>query len=294
MTRCTVMWLRIVTFLTGLLIGCLANQSTVQTFVGMNVLLPCSCGENRGRIVWETKKKTETLVCHEYTADKDSAGDPQFTNRTHLFRSETGNCSLQLFGVTVADEGQYTCSTFKPYRTHQTINLKVMANYAASCTNKSSSGELVCEASGGYPKGKIYWQRDSQRIPSVPFSSHRDASSLLYNLTSNLKESRGYAECVLEIPGQTITINCSEITISPSTGEHNVTIGVPIGVIFILIAALAVCVLHVYCRKRKTMEGTGGAGSGNGNETDGTEESPLQEVEGKDPVQTEFTNERET
>ncbi|XP_062389920.1 ICOS ligand-like [Sardina pilchardus] len=298
MTRRTVMWLRIVTFFTAFLIGCLANQSTVETFIGMNVLLPCSCGENEARIVWQKEPTQDTgtpLVCHEYSSHKDSAGDSQFTNRTRLLRSERGNCSLELFGVTLADQGQYTCYTFNPLRKRQTINLKVMANYSASCTR--SPGDLVCVASGGYPEGKIYWQLAGQRISnqSATFKSHMDPSSLLYNLTSNLTGSRlQHAECVLEMPGQTITINCAEAINSPITGERNdgVTIGVP--VILILIVVLAVGVLYVYCRQHRTLESTSETGCGNGNESNGTEESLLKEVVGKDPVQTEFTIERET
>ncbi|KAL4609173.1 hypothetical protein GN956_G24183 [Arapaima gigas] len=168
------------------------TRDTKLALIGTDVLLPCSCPDQRDIfLVWQTiDNKVVDKHCPR-TEKQDVHGS--FRDRTQLFYpAEKHNCSMLLRGVSVKDESNYSCF----YKTEQIKKLDVELLVAAqySVRVEVNSGEAAqgprsdvyrCHATGGYPVGQILWLLDNVTVTSGPPTEQQNEDGL-YNLSSTV------------------------------------------------------------------------------------------------------------
>uniref|UniRef100_A0A8C6SIJ1 Ig-like domain-containing protein n=1 Tax=Neogobius melanostomus TaxID=47308 RepID=A0A8C6SIJ1_9GOBI len=122
-------------------------------------LLPCSFKPGDLVIAWSKGRMT----VHIFDQGKDELKDQDasFRGRTSLFPEQffVGNTSMQLFKVTVDDEGIYHCfvhdrKTFQ--QTHKDIHLRVESPVKA-LSMEWKGDVLVCSSEGIYPQPNVRW-----------------------------------------------------------------------------------------------------------------------------------------
>ncbi|XP_067113608.1 butyrophilin subfamily 1 member A1-like [Osmerus mordax] len=256
----------------------LAEAVKVKGIVGGSVLLNCSCN-NRDQTQFLNWQLGETIpVLHSKTVnDKHTLGE-RYTGRVNL--SSSKDCSLLISNVSVADEGIYKCSFFKPYYDYEEINLSVSASYHV-CMEQVTEETLEvsrggpkmfqCQASGGYPESKIHWYLNEKPLHNCSRTdrSRKDNFTGLFHLSSNLTiELNGSADrqitCGIETLGLSDTSSCSsDLPVSPpgksqgSTSTFMATsVSVPVCVLVLLLVVLALVVWRHQIKKHSCIKKT--------------------------------------
>ncbi|XP_064185789.1 ICOS ligand isoform X1 [Anguilla rostrata] len=188
--------------------------TTVRALVGEDVLLPCVCPpSHKHYLVWQIGQ--HTTVDYAIAGEDRAIRALQYQNRTRLFHpADNGNCSLLLHRARLADAKTYSCHY--DHIVNVTVTLEVAVNYSLQCSNDSSGEQYRCSASGGFPKGRIYWLQDGQAVEKLqgPLSELHSQDHLtgLYNITSTLRTGPKTAtlQCVVENPSlqRNITADC--------------------------------------------------------------------------------------
>ncbi|XP_010897709.1 T-lymphocyte activation antigen CD80 [Esox lucius] len=242
--QCTVLGL------TAILIS--ASGSPMQVTVGQSVLFscPCTCQDRQPVKYFHWQQNVKIL---SYQEDKLKI-EKGYEDRVTIFTNEDKeNCSLSLSNINVGDNGTYRCYFECSALDYKFIDLNVVANYSV-CMNPVQNQDTVgsngkkeyqCKASDGYPRGRIYWEVDGRPQNGSSMEIHKDNSTGLYTLTSNLaiELNKGVELlCVVEHKGQvyhtsshSMCTNKPEAFIGPAVG---VSVGMSVGVVVVIVAGV--------------------------------------------------------
>ncbi|KAJ8410477.1 hypothetical protein AAFF_G00193810 [Aldrovandia affinis] len=116
------MWTILILLTSVLFSAC--SKVTIHAIVGKDVLLPCTCLENKDPfLVWQIGQTIVAQYIHRYNQSNIA---PRFQGRTCLFlHEEAGNCSMLLSRVTAADNETFTCHYKNPMYSSSNITLIV-------------------------------------------------------------------------------------------------------------------------------------------------------------------------
>ncbi|KAM4596621.1 CD276 antigen isoform 2-T2 [Fundulus diaphanus] len=146
---------------------------------GEDVTLNCSFGHSSPfnlsdvAIFWQLTDTKGSI--HAFWEGQDQLVEQleSYANRTSLFPAQltTGNASLLLRRVAIADEGDYTCFVKVQEYDRASLLLQVAAPYTKpevtlepeSNLRPGDEVALTCVAYGGYPKADVVWQDGSGR-----------------------------------------------------------------------------------------------------------------------------------
>uniref|UniRef100_A0A8C6SPI9 Uncharacterized protein n=1 Tax=Neogobius melanostomus TaxID=47308 RepID=A0A8C6SPI9_9GOBI len=148
-------------------------------------LLPCSF--KPGDLVIEWKKLEGSVTVHVFDQGKDELKDQDasFRGRTSLFPEQffVGNTSMQLFKVTLDDEGIYRCFVYDRKTddgTEEYIHLRVEGKKQA-LSMEQKGDVLVCSSEGIYPQPNVSWAPPSRHKTQIkPMTDRR------FSVTSSL------------------------------------------------------------------------------------------------------------
>ncbi|KAJ8405951.1 hypothetical protein AAFF_G00308390 [Aldrovandia affinis] len=227
-------------------------QVTVHAVVGQDVLLPCACPPRPLKhsaehfLVWQIGQ--HTVVNYAIPNQENVKIPEQYLNRTRLFYpADRENCSLLLRRVGVLDEKTYSCLYRNPGVSNVTVSLEVSAPYSSVQCSKNSTGEgYECRASGGFPKGRIYWLQNDLNLEGPQSELHsQDHLTSLYNLTSTLTRTRGETatlECRVVNPRLPSTLSALCTDAGPRSNETHVgtkvKTSVAVGSVLLVLAAI--------------------------------------------------------
>ncbi|XP_068127101.1 V-set domain-containing T-cell activation inhibitor 1-like isoform X2 [Hyperolius riggenbachi] len=158
-------------FVIALIIGLsVAGNSTVNDVttsnavgqIGTNAILGCTFTpdpKQASNVLWEKDGMTGNV--YKYENGKASLKDQnsQFTSRTALFLDQltSGNASLKISNVQLADAGVYKCTITNSKGTGSNkLTLNVGAFSPLTLTNTSGS-TLQCSSSSWYPSPTVSW-----------------------------------------------------------------------------------------------------------------------------------------
>uniref|UniRef100_A0A8C6T2Q6 Ig-like domain-containing protein n=2 Tax=Neogobius melanostomus TaxID=47308 RepID=A0A8C6T2Q6_9GOBI len=146
-------------------------------------LLPCSF--KPGDLVIDWSKGRMTVHIFDQGKDELKDQDASFRGRTSLFPEQffVGNTSMQLFKVTVDDEGIYQCFVYDRKTDHGTdeyIHLRVEGPVKA-LSMEQKGDVLVCSSEGIYPQPNVSWAPPSPHKTQIgPMTDRR------FSVTSSL------------------------------------------------------------------------------------------------------------
>ncbi|XP_059574773.1 B-cell receptor CD22 isoform X2 [Alligator mississippiensis] len=135
---------------------------------GSCVTLECSynipLGKDIGAVCW---KQNRVIIA--YHSDKAYV-DAAFKNRTWSFSKHPGNCSLQLMGLRLGDQGTYQVCTGKgneEWCSPGAVQLRVTAHPCRpSLKTPRGQGSLSCSVQPDCQGSPVWDKRDDQRIPA--------------------------------------------------------------------------------------------------------------------------------
>ncbi|XP_034042587.1 CD276 antigen [Thalassophryne amazonica] len=210
-------------------------------------------------VFWQLTDTKRTV--HAYWSGRDQLQDQaeSFSNRTSLFVSQlvTGNASLQLSKVAVADEGSYTCFVRVQDHGSAALLLQVAAPYSKPVVTLEPDSNLrpgdevalTCVAYGGYPEAHVLWQDGSGRNLTDNITTSLVANEEgLFSMNSVLRvilEPNSTYSCRLINPllGEEgyafVSITGQNIAFPPVALW--VTVGLAVCLLVLLIALAAVC-----------------------------------------------------
>ncbi|XP_066557757.1 CD276 antigen isoform X1 [Amia ocellicauda] len=240
----------------------------VVALFGKDAILNCSFSTGMTfnlsdlSVFWQltdTKK-----IVHSFSAGQDHLRDQgdTYINRTSLFHKElaSGNASLLLRGVKIADEGSFTCFVrIKEYRS-EALQLQVAASYskphlALKPESNLRAGDVValnCHSYGGYPMANILWQDGSGRnltdnVTTSQVANEQGLFSVLSVLTVMVEPNSNYSCLVWNEVLDEVTH--SSVTITESQADFpKVALWVTIGLAVCLLGLLVT--LAYICRKK--------------------------------------------
>ncbi|KAG9341901.1 hypothetical protein JZ751_018218, partial [Albula glossodonta] len=152
----------------------LVPQLPVVALYGMDTTLNCSFSPvtpfnlSDLSIFWQVALTGRSV--HAFWDGRDQLVDQgeSFANRTSLFQSElgSGNASLLLRKVQIADEGVFSCFVKVQDYNKAALLVQVAAPYSKpevihrmdSNLRPGDEVSLTCEAYGGYPEADVMWQ----------------------------------------------------------------------------------------------------------------------------------------
>lgn len=198
---------------------------------------------------------------HGYGEGRDQLADQaeSFANRTGLFPAQlgTGNASLLLRRVAVADEGSYTCFVRVQDYGSAALLLQVAAPYSKTVVTIEPESNLrpgdevtlTCVAYGGYPMGDVLWQDEGGRnltanITTSVVANEEGLFTMTSTLTAVLEPNSNYS-CRLINPllGEEgyafVTISGQNMAFPPVALW--VTVGLAVCLLVLLVALAAVC-----------------------------------------------------
>ncbi|XP_038557038.1 CD276 antigen [Micropterus salmoides] len=243
----------------------LVPEQPVVALHGKDAILSCSFNHTSPfdlsdvSVFWQLTDTKRSV--HMYREGRDQLVDQaeRFANRTSLFPAQlgTGNASLLLSRVVVADEGSYTCFVRVKDYSSAALLLQVAAPYSKPVVTLEPESNLrpgdevalTCEAYGGYPQASVIWQDGGGRNLTDNFTTSVVANEEgLFTLTSMLTvvlEPNSTYSCRLINPllGEEgysfVTITGQNIAFPPVALW--VTVGLAVCLLVLLIALAAVC-----------------------------------------------------
>ncbi|XP_028298948.1 CD276 antigen [Gouania willdenowi] len=232
---------------------------------GEDVTLNCSFSHSNPfnlsdlSVFWQLTDTKRSV--HGYRDGHDQLADQaeSFANRTSLFSTQlgTGNASLLLRRVAVADEGSYTCFVRVRDYSIAALLLQVAAPYSKPVVTLEPESNLrpgdevalTCVAYSGYPVGDVIWQDGSGRnltdnITTSVVANEEGLFTMTSILTAVLEPNSTYS-CRLINPllGEEgyafVTITGQNVKF-PAVALW-VTIGLAVCLLVLLVALAAVC-----------------------------------------------------
>ncbi|KAF4085798.1 hypothetical protein AMELA_G00099160 [Ameiurus melas] len=228
----------------------------VQGIVGGSVKIKCELQHSHivnGLYFQKTVNGQEVFINGFYS--KEVPVPDEYKNRTTVNKMDL---SVEMFELSPADEGEYTCITFSSndsYKKEIKFHLTVTANYSIpiitrqGCSSDPADHNCVirCSSSGGYPRSNVTWGvvgADKSEGDPV-FTQDRD--SLLWNVS------------------HVVTLNCSRmLNITCSIGgvvSHGLSVCdipatpdiiTPIaGVVLLLVPITLLVIAMIKCRRRQ-------------------------------------------
>ncbi|KAJ8343482.1 hypothetical protein SKAU_G00308110 [Synaphobranchus kaupii] len=146
----------------------------VVALYGTDTILNCSFSPvtafnmSQLSIFWQLTDTRRSV--HAFWNERDQLVDQgeTFANRTSLFRSRlgSGNASLLLRRVQIADEGSFTCFVRVEDYNSAAMLVQVAAPYSKPEVTRGADSNLrpgdevhlTCEAYGGYPEASVVWR----------------------------------------------------------------------------------------------------------------------------------------
>ncbi|XP_074873913.1 butyrophilin subfamily 3 member A2-like [Carettochelys insculpta] len=235
--------------------------------VGQDVVLPCQLSPAsrlpRMDVIWR-KIVTPLITVHEYSDEnvKDQAGQG-YWDRAELFPQEfrSGNVSLKLKQLQVADAGKYQCLVRSPdWSQEANAELQVLAVapvFIDVLGPREQGIGLTCRSTGWFPKPQVQWVgKKSQSLKSV-ISVTQDGKNL-YNVESHVTvtegEDHGDISCVVW-NDQVKTERQSAIHLSDDVFPHASPWRAAFWVLFTLVLiAAGACAYVGYTAKRKVSQ----------------------------------------
>ncbi|XP_062895051.1 CD276 antigen-like isoform X2 [Mobula hypostoma] len=152
-----------------------ALQQVTGTF-GREVTLPCQGTATYRRVYWQkseppsTREKVVNARCLPSEPCLELV-DPAYANRSEILaNSTTGNFSLLLRDLVVADEGVYKCILqSNGVISQRMVNLSIEAEYSQPEVRQlplddvrtGNTVNLICTSSSGYPLATLHWVKES-------------------------------------------------------------------------------------------------------------------------------------
>ncbi|XP_023675619.1 CD276 antigen-like isoform X1 [Paramormyrops kingsleyae] len=237
----------------------------VVALYGQDVTLHCTFNASSPvnlselSVYWELADTKRSI--HSFSAGRDQLTEQAdtFANRTSLFNAQlgSGNASLLLRNVRIADDGVFSCFVSLGTFGSGALVLQVAAPYTkpqvtlAPDLNLRPGDEvsLTCVAYGGFPQAQVQWQDGMGRNMTDNVTTSQVASEEgLFNVRSVLRvvlEPNSTYSCRLHNPllgeeGHASVTITGQNTTFPAVALW-VTVGLAICLLGLLIALAVVC-----------------------------------------------------
>ncbi|NWW67954.1 HHLA2 protein, partial [Ifrita kowaldi] len=163
------------------------EQEEVTGLFSKDCILPCHFPHGHDEVIhWSKGNK----IVHSYYQQKDQLEeqDLHYRHRTHLFHENipSGNASLKLSNLTMADEGPYTCYVGTAQDATQVevlLRVRAPSSYALEYQRTNTERRLKCYAFLTYPAANISWVRGNISIQETDREETRNG--VLYSLRSD-------------------------------------------------------------------------------------------------------------
>ncbi|XP_066533895.1 limbic system-associated membrane protein-like [Hoplias malabaricus] len=211
--------------------------SSLSTYLGGSVLLPCYCTDlntTPGKFTWQ--------IFNKYKWEEVSNESGQYRGRVQLFNSHSpGNLSLLISHLTEEDGGDYTCDS---KRDHVIIRLSVQTPPDCSLDNKETQLHITARPGGSvllpcyctdlqtkphtfswrrlYTTWREIWREGQSSIRYQVFNSHSpgNLSLLISHLT---EEDGGEYSCELRAEYRDVTLTVGGLTPTTTTAPTTTT-----------------------------------------------------------------------
>ncbi|KAK3569940.1 hypothetical protein QTP86_007473 [Hemibagrus guttatus] len=165
-------------------------------------------------VFWQLADTQRSVHAYYDKQDRFVDQDERFANRTSLFHAElaSGNASLLLRRVRVADEGSYTCFVKVDAYSKDSMFMQVAAPYSKPVVTWETDTDpkpgdvvaLTCLAYGGYPEAQVLWQDGSgqnltENVTVSPVANEQGLFTIRSVLTVVLEPNSTYS-CRLTNP----------------------------------------------------------------------------------------------
>ncbi|XP_067394304.1 butyrophilin subfamily 3 member A2-like, partial [Emydura macquarii macquarii] len=177
--------------------------------VGQDVVLPCQLSPPArlpSMQVWWRKIGTEFIPVHEYS-DEDTQDLPgeSYQSRTELFLQEfsSGNVSLKLKQLQVADDGKYQCFVKNPeWSREATTELRVAAVAPVCIDVLGPRGQgigLDCRSTGWFPKPELQWigKNLAKEIVTNVTQDRENLYTVVSHITVTEADNNGDISCIV-------------------------------------------------------------------------------------------------
>ncbi|KAI4884739.1 hypothetical protein NFI96_025546 [Prochilodus magdalenae] len=146
----------------------LVPDGFISARIGSSVVLPCELSTELDiksyEVNWHRPDQLENpVLLYKNQMVQENAGDPQYRGRVSLIGElETGNASLKVENLTLADRGEYVCfvkSTEWYDRASVKLNITVVGS--PPLLSLAESGEEVnvtCVSEGWSPNPTLIWR----------------------------------------------------------------------------------------------------------------------------------------
>ncbi|KAM3877342.1 CD276 antigen [Diretmus argenteus] len=240
-------------------------EMPVVALHGRDAMLNCSFSHTSSfdladlSVFWQLTDTKRSV--HGYWEGRNQLANQaeSFANRTSMFPAElgTGNASLLLSRVEVADEGSYTCFVRLQNYSSAALLLLVAAPYSKPVVTLQPDSNLrpgdemalTCVAYGGYPEASVLWQDGSGRnlTDNVTISVVANEEGLfsMHSVLTVVLEPNSTYSCRLintllgDEGHASVTITGQNIAFP--TVALWVTVGLAVCLLGLLIALAAVC-----------------------------------------------------
>ncbi|KAJ8417666.1 hypothetical protein AAFF_G00225090 [Aldrovandia affinis] len=248
----------------------LVPELPVVALYGQDVTLNCSFVPTGPfnlsdlSIIWQLTDTKRTV--HSFWDDRDQLMDQveAYRNRTSLFLPElgSGNVSLLLRDVQIADDGSYDCFVRIEEYNSAALLVQVAAPFSKpQVTSEPDSNlrpgdevSLICVAHGGYPEAQVLWQdgggRNLTDNVTVWQVANEEGLFSMRSVLTVLAEPNSVYNCTLVNPllgdegHASVTITASSVTglnmAFPPVALW-VTVGLAVCLLGLLIALAVIC-----------------------------------------------------
>ncbi|KAL8184353.1 UNVERIFIED_CONTAM: Cell adhesion molecule 3 [Gekko kuhli] len=165
------------------------SQPTTQdetVVAGSKVVLRCQVEDHEESSLQWSNPAQQTLYFGEKRALRD--------NRIQLEKSTPYELTISIDNVSLADEGEYTCSIFTmPVRTAKAIVtvLGIPRKPQISGYNEplkeGQTAKLTCVSSGSKPAAKLQWQKGGKSLPGKTPELAEDSNGKTFTVTSHVE-----------------------------------------------------------------------------------------------------------
>ncbi|KAI4877530.1 hypothetical protein NFI96_027121, partial [Prochilodus magdalenae] len=193
--------------------GCLAEDTFsllvpdgfISARIGSSVVLPCGLSTaldiKSYEVNWHRPNKKENpVLLYKALQVQENTGDPQYRGRASLIGElETGNVSLKLENLTLADRGEYVCLVKSPeWYDRAIVNLNITVVGSPPLLALAKGGEEVnvtCVSDGWSPNPTLIW-RDKRGKEHRTTVDHHTNSKGLVSVSSWLLVSPSESEWI--------------------------------------------------------------------------------------------------
>uniref|UniRef100_A0A8C9RCA0 CD276 molecule n=1 Tax=Scleropages formosus TaxID=113540 RepID=A0A8C9RCA0_SCLFO len=240
----------------------------VVALFGQDATLNCSFGPTGPfnlsdlSVFWQLTDTKRSV--HSFWEGRDQLTEQAegFVNRTSLFPTQlhSGNASLLLRDVRIADDGAFTCFVRVKTYSSAALVLQVAAPYTKPHVTVSPDSNLrpgdevflTCVAYGGFPQAQVLWQDGGGRnltdnVTTSQVANEEGLFSVLSILMVEAEPNSTYS-CRLRNPVLGEEAHTSVTITGPSSGFPLVALWVTVGLAVCLLALLIA--LAVVCHKK--------------------------------------------